>query len=345
MERKRIAYLDNLRVVATFAVIMIHVAAQNWYSQDVNTTAWKVFNFYDSVARWSVPAFVMFSGALMLGKNISLKKLYTEKIPRFLIVFLIWSLAYALIKGGSLETVLSNVIKGKTQLWFLYLIVGLYVCIPIFNKIVEDQRITAYFLMVSFALSFVLPFILQVLRDFGGEQVQPWAKALTEAYKDMNITLTGGYASCYVAGYYLSKTEIRKPIRLFIYVLGILGAALTVLLSLHISQKQGVPVGDYYGDLNLNVVVQSVAVFVWFRYNAPSARWVNEIARKLNDCSFGVYLIHFMVIDALEKQLGLNTLSFNPVLAVPVISAVVFTVSLVIAAVIRKIPILKKIII
>ena len=88
MERKRIAYLDSLRVVAILAVIMIHVAAQNWYSQDVNSAAWKAFNFYDSISRWSVPAFVMISGALMLDKDISIKKLYTQKIPRLLIAFL-----------------------------------------------------------------------------------------------------------------------------------------------------------------------------------------------------------------------------------------------------------------
>lgn len=345
MERKRIAYLDHLRVVAIFAVIVIHVAAQNWYSQDVNTDAWKVFHFYDSISRWAVPVFVMISGALMLEKDISLKKLYTEKIPHFLIVFLFWSLIYALISGGSFKTVLINVIRGKSHLWFIYLIVGLYICIPIMKKIVEDQRIAVYFLAASLVLSFMIPFFLQIMMDFGGETSKTWAKALTDVYRDMNITITGGYAAYYVAGCYLNRTKISRPFRMAIYAMGILGTILTFFLTLHISIKQGAPVASYYEYLNLNIYMQSAAVFVWFKYNAPSAEKINVLAGKLGACSFGIYVVHLMVLEALEKRLGLSTVSFEPVLAVPVISAVVFVISSVISAVIRKIPLLKTYII
>lgn len=341
MEKKRIAYLDHLRIVATFAVIMIHVAAQNWYSQNVNTAAWKAFNFYDSISRWSVPAFVMISGALMLEKDVSLKKLYKEKIPHFLIVFLIWSLVYALHMGGSFQTILLNTVRGKSHLWFLYLIVGLYICIPILKKIVEDQRITVYFLAVSFVFSFLVPFLLRVLTDFGGETTKTWAKALTEVYSDLNITVTGGYAACYVAGHYLSRAKIIKPVRMVIYAIGLLGTVATVFLSLRISIAQGAPVSSYYEDLNLNVVAPAVAVFVWFRYNAPSADRINAIVGKLSACSFGIYLVHILVMETLEKQLGLDTLSFDPMLTVPVISVTVFAISCVISAIIRRIPILK----
>ena len=345
MERKRIVYLDYLRTAAIFAVIMIHVAAQNWYSQDVGTVEWRIFNFYDSISRWSVAVFVMISGALMLEKEISLKKLYTRKIPHFLIVFLFWSLVYALVMGGSFETVLLNVVRGKSHLWFVYLIVGLYICIPVIRKIVEDRRVTECFLVISVVFSFAVPFLLQVLTDFGGETVKTWAKAFTDVYNDMRITITGGYAACYVAGYYLSRVEISKPARIAIYLTGLLGMAATVFLSLHISVAQGTPVGDYYQDLNLNVVVSSVAVFVWFRYHTPSADRINAIAGRLGACSFGIYLVHILILEALEKHLGLNTLSFTPALAVPVISVIVFAVSGAVAAMIRRIPVLKDYII
>lgn len=341
METKRVAYLDHLRAVATFAVIMIHVSAQNWYTQDVSTAAWKAFNFYDSISRWSVQVFVMISGALMLGKDISPKKLYTRKIQHFLIVFLFWSLVYALHMGGSIETVLINTLRGKSHLWFLYLIVGLYICIPILKKIVEDQRITVYFLIVSAVFSFAVPFVLRVLTDFGGETTKTWAKALTDVYSDMHITVTGGYSACYVAGHYLSTVKIGKPVRMTIYAVGLLGMAATVFLSLHVSLARGMPAGDYYEDLNLNVVAPAVAAFVWFRYDAPSAGRINVIAGKLSACSFGIYLVHILVLEILQKQLGLDTLSFDPMLTVPVISVAVFVISCVISAVIRKIPVLK----
>lgn len=47
----RTIYLDHLRVLATTAVMMVHVSASNWYSTDVSGYDWKVFNFYDSIVR------------------------------------------------------------------------------------------------------------------------------------------------------------------------------------------------------------------------------------------------------------------------------------------------------
>ena len=69
-EKSRVFYYDYLRIVAIFAVVIIHVSSQNWYVTDVNTIAWSAFNFYDSIARWGVPIFLMISGALILKKDI-----------------------------------------------------------------------------------------------------------------------------------------------------------------------------------------------------------------------------------------------------------------------------------
>ena len=49
---ERTIYFDYIRVFATFAVIILHISAQNWYSTDVNGFDWQVFNFFDSIVRW-----------------------------------------------------------------------------------------------------------------------------------------------------------------------------------------------------------------------------------------------------------------------------------------------------
>ena len=65
---KRCIYFDILRIVACFAVIIIHVCSWYLYS-DINSPNWQVFNFYNSIVKWSVPIFVMISGALFLKAN------------------------------------------------------------------------------------------------------------------------------------------------------------------------------------------------------------------------------------------------------------------------------------
>ena len=93
---ERTIYFDYLRVFATFSVMILHTAALNWYATDVNGFDWQVFNFYDGISRWSVPAFVMMSGTLFLNRDVSIKTIYIKYIFRMMISFIVWSAVYAL---------------------------------------------------------------------------------------------------------------------------------------------------------------------------------------------------------------------------------------------------------
>lgn len=138
MEEKeeRKIYFDFLRIFATFAVIILHVSAQNWHTTDINSFEWNIFNFYDSIVRWGVPIFVMISGALFLNKNQSIKKIYTKNILRIIIAFIFWSLIYTVLfsKGLSIKTMIINFFEGYYHMWFLFMIVGLYMITPFIKK-------------------------------------------------------------------------------------------------------------------------------------------------------------------------------------------------------------------
>ena len=66
---ERVWYLEYLRIIATVAVIVLHVAAQNFYGVGVESFAWKVFNCANGLVRWSVPIFLTISGALFLDNE------------------------------------------------------------------------------------------------------------------------------------------------------------------------------------------------------------------------------------------------------------------------------------
>lgn len=69
MDKSRTAYFDYLKIIATFAVVVIHTVAKKWYSAGVESTEWQILNLYDSLSRWAVPIFVMVSGALFLDEK------------------------------------------------------------------------------------------------------------------------------------------------------------------------------------------------------------------------------------------------------------------------------------
>lgn len=49
--RKRKDYLDVLRILATFAVVVLHVCASRWADVQVGSFAWNVLNIPGSLVR------------------------------------------------------------------------------------------------------------------------------------------------------------------------------------------------------------------------------------------------------------------------------------------------------
>jgi len=76
LQSGRMVWIDHLRVLATFAVVVLHAAARNWYSADVHGFEWRVLNIYNGFVRWGVPVFIMISGALFLNRDIPVRQLY-----------------------------------------------------------------------------------------------------------------------------------------------------------------------------------------------------------------------------------------------------------------------------
>lgn len=95
MTRERELNLDVLRVIATMAVIILHVDGKIWYTQlGVDNDRWIVANFFDGFARWSVPVFFMLSGYFILGKEIEVPKFYKKRLLRIVLPLLFWSICY-----------------------------------------------------------------------------------------------------------------------------------------------------------------------------------------------------------------------------------------------------------
>ena len=163
----RTAYFDYLRVLATFAVVILHTAAQNWYAADINGWDWKVFNFYNGIERWCVPIFVMISGALFLDKDIPVKTIYTKYILRLFIAFTVWSGFYMLFEEGIVDTLLRQLLGGHYHMWFIPMIIGLYMCIPLMKCIVKEECNMKYFLLLAFGFAVLLPSCIALVKDFG----------------------------------------------------------------------------------------------------------------------------------------------------------------------------------
>lgn len=341
VSNNRFVYFDYLRVFASFAVILLHINGLRWYSADVNGE-WQIFSVYASMVRCAVPAFIMISGALFLSRDRKIKTVYSKYILRMVTAFIFWGFIYAVDYGGSKKKILLNTIEGEYHMWFIPMIIGLYIATPILRKMIEDEKITKYFIAVTFVMTFMVPQILQLTKDFGGNLLKEVMNALNSDLENMDFHLVLGYLSYFVIGYYLNKIELSKKSRLFIYALGIAGLATTILLDSYLAVKTQTPVSTYYLHFTVNVLMQSAALFVWFKYHSPNCEWLSKIMSKLAKYNFGAYLVHILVIRKLDALFGLSALPIHPVLLIPLLSVIVFVISFIISGIINQIPLVKK---
>ena len=113
MEKKRIVYLDIVRIIACVLVVLVHVAAQwierlavpayasaQWTgSPKVTGVDVAVANAFHILAFSGVSLFVMISGALALNpdKEEDLKTLLVKRTLHFFVLYYIWKFFFQIV--------------------------------------------------------------------------------------------------------------------------------------------------------------------------------------------------------------------------------------------------------
>ena len=342
----RLAYADLLRCAAMLAVIVVHVSGGSLEAAAVGSPAFQVLNLYDGLAHWCVPVFVMLSGMFLLdpGHSLPLSKLLGH-ILRIAVALAVWGTAYAVVwqfqlygvSWAGVRTALYQVLLGKTSfhLWFLYMLIGLYLVTPILRAFVRgaSRGDFHWFFLLVFVFTFLIPTVLRL---------RP-SQTLSLYVNNLNLKLVLGYVGYYVLGYYLKAYSLSRPAEYLIYVLGILGAAVTVGGTAWLSQQRGMLVQTLYNYDSPNIALMSAAVFVFFRYvlGVSEERSRRQRVSGVAKISFGIYLVHVFFLILL-RHFGITALSFVPALSVPVLSAAVFLGSFTVAWPLSKLPLAGK---
>lgn len=348
-DENRVMYLDVLRVVATIAVIVIHVSCGHWFELDYNSYEWQVLNFWDACSRWAVPIFFMVSGALLLDSTVEKKgnKYVLNKIKRLLVAFVAWSFVYALYFNlFNIEGVLVDIIKGPLHFWFIFSIIGIYLVLPILRNIVNDERSTRYFIILGTVFNIILPFILETIPSIAGDVVlnNSFYSAVMQVYYHLKVYPVMGYVLYFVLGYYM-KREYEKHVSNRIIVVGIIGVVATVVGTYIISLVVGTPSAVLYEYFSPTVFGASIGVYELAKRIATKQlkRSVLKYIVILSRYSFSIFLSHYIVVKVVTLSwLKEGNLTFNPAFSVPFITVLVFAVSLGISIIIDRIPVLRK---
>lgn len=233
----RIVWLDLLKVAAIFMMLAVHCTdnvtpaerSEPWYN------LWG--SLYGSLLRPAIPLFVMVTGALLLPVRENMQTFYRKRIPRVAVPFLLWSVLYNLFPWFTGLLGLDAAVINEffvwaepsqaaadalhhvamipftfslfaVQMWYVYLLIGLYLYLPVFSAWVSqstagEQR----FFLSIWVVSLFIPY----LREFVSADL--WGAC---SWNEFNMLYYfAGFNGYLLLGYYLRHhlTPIRTETR------------------------------------------------------------------------------------------------------------------------------------
>jgi len=332
-------WISNLRVVATLCVVLLHVASSVLYKyNEVPNSHWWVGNVYDSFARFSVPLFLMITGALLLGNQHSYPIFLKRKVIRILLPFAFWTAIYIIYNfieppqfNGKLESqsnfswILQQLKGGSSSyhLWYVYMLFGIYLTIPLIAKLASSIR---KIYLVLFLIAWILFIILSASRT-------------SVSNFEWNLWYYFGYVGYVVFGYYLSIINTKsKRISALAVITFFIGLFITVYGTYYYTDMNGLFYKNYYSYLTPNVLLMTASIFVLMKNANINLSGVLKKPRDLIDKhSYGIYLSHILVLNYLIMY-GVDWDLIHPLIGIPLTAIITLIGSVASVYLIRKIP-------
>lgn len=171
MDREK--WIDWMRVAACLMVMIVHSTEPFYLGGEGSRILtegdayWS--SFFDSFVRACVPLFVVASSYLQFPLHYSTGKFLRRRALRVLVPFLCWTIVYALVWGEPVEnfrSLLLNFNYAAGHLWFVYMLVGIYLLMPMLSPWAErvGKRELQFYLLLCFVTT-LIPFVRALAAD------------------------------------------------------------------------------------------------------------------------------------------------------------------------------------
>ena len=341
--KSKISYLTLASVVSAISVIAIHTNGCFWeFSTD---RYWVTANILECLFYYAVDVFFMITGATLLDfyDKYTLREYFAKRIRKTVIPFIAWTLIGLLYRVLIAKDILVAditprfVFDGFTKFniinlyWFFGPLFCVYLSIPLFAAVPKDKRnaVYSYITIVSLVFNVLIPFCNGVYE--------------LNISCSLSVAVGSSYLLYICVGYLLSHNDIKLKFRIISYVLAIAGLLTHIIGTYKRSIVAGQVDGLYKGYVNAPCFFYAVGVFIALRYF--SAHVKNErfwkIINFIGRYTFPMYLMQWFFMDAVKRFTNINTYSLYYRLGAPIPLALAV---IIITWIIRKIPILDKIV-
>ncbi len=282
---EHVVAFDFLRSVAAASVVVVHVLGP--YRAKIGAIADAEFAIavaINGALRWSVPVFIMISGALLLADARAFRLGYyvQRRVAKALIPFVVWSVGYAVLAGvdrsgfnGDLAlATLHDAPFHETyyHLGFFYYFIPLYLIVPLLRSFVASQQRAVVGVVLT-------AWLVASAAYLGG----------AEGFWSVDLFMFGGYL---LLGYVLWQYG-TLPLWLLLT-----GALVAVCVSDYMVISDSLRAGIYDVDRwfsykSLNTAIAAVFVFsLGLRYAQTLSVAATTLVAVISRHSLGIYLIH-----------------------------------------------------
>ena len=347
--KPRYAYLDFLRIVAAFLVIVNHTNSLVFEEQSPTAVTWWLSVAWYYLSKVAVPLFVMVSGACLLPRRDSARQSFWRFL-RVLLVLVLCSYAYYLFgvwKGGwswgralDVPGFLLGIWRERItdSFWYLYFYLGLMVMLPVLQRLASamGKRDVQYLLGVSFVVYAAWPLLVHYV-----------PQAAMPQYLELPVFAV--FIGLFFAGHYVQAYAVR--ISRFL-CFAVLLATLAASVWLTYVETGRVAAGAKYWFMDERtapsafVVAGAMAAMLWAKASfarrpagdAGVRRWAS-----VGGAAFGIYLLQDLFIAESRYRFFVPmSKAIDPLLAALIWEVGVFAVAFAVAWLLKRVPLLKK---
>ena len=334
MEKQREIWVDWLRVIACFMVMTVH-STEPFYIGDGGALVltrgdafWTAF--IDSLVRCCVPLFAVASSYLLFPLRYSAREFARRRAVRILVPLAIWSVLYAVVwlpPTQGLKGLLFNFNYASGHLWFVYMLVGIYLLMPLLSPWAEKvgrKELLVYLGIWLFTTTFPMlrdwlsgrtPFI----QGFSGvprQALEPlWGEASWNSYG--TFYYLSGFIGYLLLGLYFRKfvgqmsTGKTLLVGLGTFLPGFAITAVGFYRRLMATCGGAFPYRGTLGDIawwettwifdSTGIALMTIGAIVLLRSINSDGAFYRSIILPVSQASYGMYLAHMFVLAAFSS--------------------------------------------
>ena len=357
--QNKLIHIEILRILAACLVIFNHTGPNGYFLfsfYPFATMPYFAYMFFTVLSKIDVPIFLMITGALLLKKDMDIKKII-QKILRMLIVLLVFSAIFYLrlhiLKYSNKFTIgdfFIRLYKGDIIIpyWYIYAYISFLFAFPFLRAMVKALPEKAYIYLIILSIIFIgiIP-CLEYRLSLGKVTLNQYGKI---DWLFINIVLFP------LIGYFLENVLDISKINKKHLLISCLISFICILISCYMTYFKHRTTGictelETQDFLNIFTVPICITFYLLFKYICFKINFPNSISKiifSIGNCSFGIYLIHMAIIESkfinnLLNQLT-NTLHINCMLSIWLMCILTMIISYFITFILKLIPGIKKII-